>query len=298
MHVDPSGNLTERADIVPSHPAPEFTDVSVELLNVRPSPDYTRLLGDVRISATIDSRLADIIAGTQGTIDAAQLYVNGREEPYALSVASQKASQPLSLVRPFDFTGTIQQTISAVELAPGYNTFRLSARDKISRLSGFAEHINEVKLTPPSPNYEFQFEFSQDPYADATTNVTVSVQVSQNGSALGAATLSRAALGSREFRGNLLGTPFALALDQLEAFDSSQPDQRSVSVSWAERGLTLGAMIVGESGPNTRIFEGGAWVEEHQRETYRDYGLSAEPGWLAASSLSPSIICLRQTTLD
>jgi hypothetical protein len=146
--------ISDNAQVTPSneaelmHTSPSFSNVQISASNIHFSPDKSKIIGDITISANLDDRYSDFIQGSGGVISSASIFLNGNESPYATpSLAAFKGTGAL-LTAPYDYSGTLQTTLSGVELDPGWNIIRIAAANGLNHI-GFAEGAFEVSPVAP-----------------------------------------------------------------------------------------------------------------------------------------------------
>ncbi len=143
---------TTPSGIVASMPSPVI-DLSCELKNVRIQADG-QLVGDLELSGSITSSTCDTIKGDKGQITQAQLWVNDGESPQAtIDVTATKAGNgPRN--KPYPYSGSFEQVISAVPLATGNNIFKVTAEDQVYHYPGYNTWVANVKLDGPEDDDE------------------------------------------------------------------------------------------------------------------------------------------------
>jgi hypothetical protein len=142
---------TPTKGFAPSTSTPIVAINSASITNVRASSDKTRILGDLTVSGTVDSDLADLIPGSDGTISTAELYLNNRDASVgSITINVSKSTQANDWLQPYPYTGTFSQTFSGIELSDGVNVVRIDAKEPTTEAVVSAEASFEVEVTQPT----------------------------------------------------------------------------------------------------------------------------------------------------
>lgn len=276
-----------------SHPSPTIALAQVELTNLRPSEDFTRLLADIVVSGTIDDAASDLIDGAAGVIDSVQLLVNG-EPPitpgltrggiipeYFIDVTTDKIANPQSVLKPFDYSGSFARIIPGVEVQPGMNEIKIVTTNAYG-YAGSAERGAEVlAIPPPDEDYHISIEtFGNDPYGSKGYPIVVTLTI--NGVAE-QATLEATAPGVYEAQ------PEATALFGMivrfvpgSVLTPGQVDEFIARVTIPDTLVQDEEILFIETGPDTNTITGDTFVEEAMRPDWRAYQIL--PGQLTPIS--------------
>lgn len=143
--INSDGTLGQMQSAVPvSYVTPTFTPINffVENIEIDPS-DSRKLRADLRVYASLDDAVADLVPGVEGTIQAVGVLLNDQPLPgfngegeLVIPVFPQKSTGSNNPLAPFDFTGQIASIseLRDVEVQAGTNRLRLlamNARDNV-----------------------------------------------------------------------------------------------------------------------------------------------------------------------
>ena len=149
VSVNDAGDPTDDAMMfAPSYPSPVVDVADVSVSGVTKGQDGI-LRGTVTLKGTVSSAVCDTLPSAQGgTIDQAQVYVNGAASAQAtinLQVTKETGSHA---GKPFPYHGSFTTTLENVPLTAGKNVFKVCASDKIYCIPGFDSWEVNIK-----PNY-------------------------------------------------------------------------------------------------------------------------------------------------
>lgn len=154
VNLGPDGSLLETHEPVLSHPTPVIQASQLELVNVRPNEDNSRLIADLVVSGTVDDALSDLIPGGDGVISHLDVLINGRgdqddeEAPAArIDVQFSKGGTFGQILKPHDYSGVFN-AVATVDVSPGVNTVELVAQNSRGNM-GFAERSFTVEVEAP-----------------------------------------------------------------------------------------------------------------------------------------------------
>ena len=136
------------SDVQLSTPSPVVEVASCALGNVRLNNDGN-LVGDLTVSGTIASTVCDTLPSPRGTIDSAQLYVNGAPDSFADIAVSVSKQENGPVGRQYPYSGSFNQVIQSVPLVSGNNVFQFAAKDKVYGMPGYHTWSAEVRVTEP-----------------------------------------------------------------------------------------------------------------------------------------------------
>src|SRR6185437_9924876 len=159
--VDTNGKIEPATQPQVSQPSPviQLTDYTLE--NVRFSSDYTQILADIHIAGTVTDAASDLISGTDGTIYTADVTLNGGDTSLAtLNLQVSKSDGINSLMHPYAYSGSFDQTLVGIVVDPGWNLIHITATNAYN-LTGYAEASMEVNVNPDNTD----ITLSQDPYS-------------------------------------------------------------------------------------------------------------------------------------
>jgi len=176
--VDTNGKIEPATQPQVSQPSPviQLTDYTLE--NVRFSSDYTQILADIHIAGTVTDAASDLISGTDGTIYTADVTLNGGDTSLAtLNLQVSKSDGINSLMHPYAYSGSFDQTLVGIVVDPGWNLIHITATNAYN-LTGYAEASMEVNVNPDNTD----IMLSQDPYS-AQGNAQITITYTRDGQA-------------------------------------------------------------------------------------------------------------------
>jgi hypothetical protein len=277
MEVSDTGDLTPVTEVRASHPTPIFSNVNVSIVpgTLHASADMQHIMGSVRVQGSLDDAASDLIPGEEGQINSVAVMMNGQETPLAnVGVTVTKENTGTSLAKPYDFSGTFDQTVSDIELQPGWNLFHLSASN-IYGYSGFAEMSTEVVVQPPPDEQtDVKLRFI-DPYISNNSGAYISFQTDGGGWSA-EQFLPADPPASGQFG---LGST-SIIMGAAIVLNPQQPDHFTATVADADHKLNNAQMVFDEQPSqadpgalDTRIFSATRLIEEEDRTDYTNYTL-------------------------
>ena len=174
------GELKPVDNISLSKPAPVFSNVTIAIVpgSLHVSSDGSQILGTLQISGDLLDAALDLIAGSDGEIDFAQLSINGLDdvaEKIYLDVTKHEGSA--SILHPFGFSATFSTTLTNVALNEGWNLFKISCIDAYG-FSGSATKSIEVDAIPGSGSDD---DADEEDYFNSTFAVGDQSEVTMTG---------------------------------------------------------------------------------------------------------------------
>lgn len=147
--------LGEPTQVLPiSHPTPTIDLVLRSVLDPRPNPsDPSKLIADIQLIGAVDDAITDLMESPvgivpEGIIDSIQVSVNDGT-PFDVDVAYSKdpgSGGPSHVLRPYDYAGTFNRTLTNVEVQPGWNRVTIRAVNDVG-LIGVLSFDFQVDLT-------------------------------------------------------------------------------------------------------------------------------------------------------
>ncbi len=293
--VDASGTLTPADGAAVSTPSPTISLGSFTVQNLHFSSDFSGIIGDVHFTGSIDDAASDLIAGDQGTIQTLSVFAGSSDTPIGtINVTVTKSAGSASLLKPYDFSGTFDGTLSNIDLQPGWNAFRLQAVNAYG-FTGTVDVSANVDAEPPADdNIDVQLAFSADPYLDSTSDVTITATFTDNGGVPVTATYTRSPDHPMIF-GNVLADFIDLGANT-QIFHNGQPDQRIITLTNGQLGLSGEPIVFDKTTDTSNILAGTTLITAEDRPDYKNYTLSlagtSDPISSGPSDISPYVIKL------
>ena len=280
--VEDDGSLTPVDEIPISYSAPTFSDVSFQVVpgSLRVGSDGSTILVDLMVSGSLDDAASDLIPGDDGIIPAIDLFLNGEDTPLtSIATDVSKATDGLSLLKPYNFSATFSTILSGVVFQPGSNLLHLSATNTYG-ISGYAEGTIDIDVQPPTIDDQgtvglgvaVRLEFSGDPATDSTATVSASYQLG-DGTWSQPITLEQDPNGPEGVIRFTDGTN-TIDLSETAAFDPQTADQYSVVITLPAAALVGITLTFVESGANTKTFESAITLDEYDLYGYAGFQLS------------------------
>ena len=168
--VNSDGTIAPATQPEVSQPSPIIDLTDYQLENVHFSSDFTQIIANIHLAGTVTDAASDLIAGADGTIHTIDVTLNGGNTSLAMiDLEVTKSDGSDSLLHPYAYSGSFDQTLRGVMVDPGWNLIHLSAAN-LYGYSGYAEASMEVDVNPDNTD----ISLSQDPYtADADAQITI-----------------------------------------------------------------------------------------------------------------------------